>query len=76
MKLVLHPDKTIIRTWTQGIDFLGYVLLPHATVLRPGTARRALARVTERNVDSYLGLCVHADAYGIRSILRHKTWRR
>ena len=59
----LHPNKVHVRTWSQGIDFLGYILLPHAMVLRPSTARRTIARVTATNMSSYLGLCAHADAH-------------
>ncbi len=63
LKVELHPNKVHVRTWTQGIDFLGYVLMPHATVLRPKTKTRALARVTKENKASYFGLCGHADEY-------------
>jgi hypothetical protein len=63
LKLQLHPDKVLVRTWKQGIDFLGYVLLPHATILRPKTADRMLRQVTQENVSSYLGLCAHANAH-------------
>lgn len=72
LKLELHPQKIHVRTWTQGIDFLGYVLLTHATVLRPTTARRMIERVNEDNENSYLGLCSHADAYELRRLIKNK----
>lgn len=73
LKIKLHPGKTRIRTWEQGIDFLGYVLLPHATVLRPKTADRMLENVTVENAASYLGLCSHADAYELECTVRNKS---
>lgn len=73
LDLSLHPNKVSVRTWEQGVDFLGYVLLPHATILRPKTKRRAIWRVTERNATSYLGLCSHANAYEIQRLIRNKV---
>ena len=61
--LELHPKKVSIRTWKQGVDFLGYVTLPHCTVLRTKTKQRMIKRVNERNVSSYLGVCAHASAH-------------
>lgn len=61
--LELHPNKIHIRTWKQGVDFLGYVLLPCAVVLRPKTVRRMIQNITKENSASYFGLCSHADAY-------------
>lgn len=72
LKVELHPNKIYVRTWNQGIDFLGYVLLPHATILRPETARRAIRLAAAENKSSYLGLCLHADAYELVSLLRNK----
>jgi retron-type reverse transcriptase len=40
LKLKLHPGKIILRKLCQGIDFLGYVVLPHHKVLRTKTKRR------------------------------------
>ena len=73
LKVQLHPNKVHVRTWTQGVDFLGYILLPDAIVLRPMTTRRAIRRATVENVSSYLGLCVHADAYELGRDIRNRT---
>lgn len=73
LKVQLHPNKVHVRTWTQGVDFLGHVLLPRATILRPTTARRVIERATRENATSYLGLCVHADAYEVRRTIMNKT---
>ena len=42
LKLKLHPKKVEIRKASQGIDFLGYVVLPHYRVLRTSTKKRIL----------------------------------
>lgn len=73
LRMNLHPNKVHIRTWNQGVDFLGYVSLPHATILRPDTARRALRRATSNNLSSHLGLCQHANAFHIQRSLRNKV---
>ncbi|MCG3769901.1 MAG: Group II intron-encoded protein LtrA [Nitrosomonadaceae bacterium] len=73
LKVQLHPDKVHVCTWTQGVDFLGYVLLPHVTVMRPDTAQRAIRCATTNNASSYLGLCSHADAYELWCAIRNKT---
>lgn len=72
LKAELHPNKIHVRTWNQGIDFLGYVLLPHATILRPETAKRTARLVTPENKSSYLGLCAHADAFELECIVKNK----
>ncbi len=73
LTLALHPRKVFVRSWSQGIDFLGYVLLPDATILRPKTARRSLRLVTEQNAISYFGLCSHADAHEFEQLIRNKV---
>lgn len=73
LKIALHPDKVCVRTWRQGIDFLGYVLMPHAMVLRPQTARRMIRNVDPCNLPSYLGLCKHASAYRLEQLVRNKV---
>ncbi|OGI25558.1 MAG: hypothetical protein A3J76_05765 [Candidatus Moranbacteria bacterium RBG_13_45_13] len=80
--LDLHPDKIIIRKFRQGIDFLGYVVLPHHTVLRTKTKRRTLSRIKgkkflsredliseekfNQSLQSYLGILTHCKGYNIR----------
>ncbi len=71
--LSLHPKKLFVRTWTQGIDFLGYVLMPHATVIRPKTALRMLRRANPDNIVSYHGVCSHADAFELEQIVLTKS---
>ena len=73
LNMQLHPNKIRIRTWRQGVDFLGYVLLPNAIILRPQTAKRAVRCITPENASSYLGLCTHTNAYELSCLLRNKV---
>ncbi len=72
LALDLHPDKISICSWSQGVDYLGYVLLPHCAVLRTSTARRAVNMVNQENLSSYVGLCRHASAFRLGQLLRNK----
>lgn len=72
--LTVHPNKTELRSWNQGIDFLGYVLKPNATVPRHKTKKRAINRTTPENISSYLGLCGHADEYELSNLLKTIAW--
>lgn len=81
LKLNLHPDKIIIRKYRRGIDFLGYVVLPHYRVLRTKTKRRMLRKIKARffelqngtipqktfnqSFQSYLGILKHCEGYEI-----------
>lgn len=73
LSLQLHPKKVFIRAWAQGIDFLGYVVFPHATVVRINTSERMLRRANEDNINSYLGVCSHADAFELEQIVLTKS---
>lgn len=82
LKLSLHPNKVSIRKISQGVDFLGYVVLPHTTVLRTRTKNRMFRTIKEKrksvqqgtlteksfnhSLQSYLGLLSHANAYKLR----------
>lgn len=73
LNLLLHENKIIIGKLQQGIDFLGYVILPHYRVLRTRTKRRMLRRVTQENLASYLGLLKHCSAYKLSQDLARKV---
>ena len=45
LKLELHPGKVFIRKLKRGIDFVGYVILPNATILRTKTKKRILKKL-------------------------------
>ena len=82
LKLTLHPNKIIIRKYKQGIDFLGYIVLPHHRVLRTKTKRRILRKMTNKcrllqeeliteeffgqSLQSYLGILKHCEGHGTK----------
>jgi retron-type reverse transcriptase len=43
--LDLHPHKVELRKVKQGVDFLGYVILPHTQVVRTKTKQRLLRKL-------------------------------
>jgi len=69
LKLGLHPNKVIIRKLKQGIDFLGYVILPHYRTLRTKTKKRMYKRINSQNLSSYLGLLKHCNSFKLRENL-------
>lgn len=66
LSLALHPSKVIIRKFSKGVDFLGYVERPYHRLLRTRTKQRLLRLVTKKNKSSYLGLLKHCRGYTIR----------
>ncbi|MEK7092800.1 MAG: reverse transcriptase/maturase family protein, partial [Patescibacteria group bacterium] len=86
LKLELHPNKTIIRRYTQGIDFLGYIVLPHYILPRTKTKRRIFQKMREKKLEmkigvvskesfhqslqSYLGFLKHASAHRLTKELK------
>ncbi len=49
LKLYLHENKKIIRKYIQGVDFLGYVVLPHIILPRTKTKRRIFKKLILAN---------------------------
>lgn len=74
-RLTLHPRKVIVRKLSHGVDFLGYVVLPHYTVLRTRTKRRMIRRLNLRNVHSYLGLLRHCAGQELRRRLVKRVFQ-
>lgn len=74
LKLYLHQDKIILRKYNQGIDFLGYIVLPHYVLPRTKTIKRMFRKLEEKRpldhfnqtLESYLGYLSHAYAYKLR----------
>ncbi|MBI4427270.1 MAG: RNA-directed DNA polymerase [Candidatus Magasanikbacteria bacterium] len=89
LSLVIHPNKVSIKKYTQGIDFLGYVVLPYHIVLRTKTRRRMFRKLTEKkrlwqmgeitderfnqSLQSYLGMLKHCRGFGLAEKLRNET---
>lgn len=82
LKLKLHPNKICIRKIKQGIDFVGYVILPNSVILRTKTKKRILRKIKllnknvkegkikkekfEEILSSYLGILKHCKGNKIK----------
>lgn len=79
LALELHPKKIELRKLRQGIDFLGYVVLPHYRVLRTSTKKRMWNKLLPwdgnsfDSVESYLGMCKHCNGHKISKEMREVT---
>ncbi len=78
LHLSLHPNKISLRKISQGVDYLGYVTLPHYRVFRTKTKNRILDRaargqITDVAWPSYLGLLSHCQGGKVfRSLLESR----
>jgi RNA-directed DNA polymerase len=76
LKLALHPRKVEIRKLSQGIDFLGYVALPHYSVLRTKTKKRMFKKLSlldgreDARLQSYLGMLKHCSGHKLSKHVR------
>jgi len=66
LKLTLHPDKIILKTFVSGVDFLGWINFSNHRVLRTATKRRMMKNIEKNNkvqvIQSYRGLLKHGNA--------------
>lgn len=77
LKLELHPNKISLRKFAQGIDFVGYMALPHYNLPRRKTVQRMfrnLERVSDleklpKVLESYLGYLGHANSWTLKQAL-------
>jgi len=78
LKLYLHPNKVIVRTFGSGIDFLGWVHFQKHRVLRTSTKKRMNNRIKNHTkletLHSYLGLLRHGDSYKLEQDLINSYW--
>lgn len=90
LALELHPKKIAIRKFHRGVDFLGYILLPHYRLLRVKTKRRIFRKLKKRvdeykkgviskqtleqSFQSYLGVLSHANSYKLEQKLKNQFW--
>lgn len=82
LELKLHPHKVEIRKFSQGIDYLGYIILPHHKTLRTKTKKRMFKKIKvkkeelnsnlitqekfDASLNSYLGILKHCDGYKVK----------
>jgi len=71
LALRLHPNKTEINRIERGINFLGYIVRPHARYVRRSTLHNAHSKIKSAKAstdvravaNSYFGLMGHAKAW-------------
>ena len=70
LRLILHPQKVFIKTFSSGVDFLGWVNFPRHKVIRTSTKKRLIKRIRinpkPETVASYLGLLKHGNTYKLQ----------
>lgn len=82
LQLALHPRKVEIRKLSQGIDFLGYVILPHHKLLRTKSKKRMYRKIKtkcmqykeleidqislDQSIQSYYGMLTHCSSKGLK----------
>lgn len=73
--LHLHPNKVFIKTFSSGVDFLGWISFSDHRILRTSTKRRMLKKLKITNnsqvINSYLGLMKHGNANTLRARIIH-----
>ena len=88
LRIQIHPKKVTITKFARGIDYLGYVLFPHFTLVRKRTQKRALRKINEKillykkeeiskdkvhtTLMSYLGVLSHADTFRFSEKLKNE----
>jgi len=74
LKLTLHPTKVLVKTFSSGIDFLGWVHFFNHRVLRTVTKKRMFTKIKEQPIptiiNSYLGLLKHGHAFKLQERIR------
>lgn len=73
LRLDIHPKKLVFKTYTCGIDYLGYVCFPHHKVLRTKTRQRMFNRVNKKNFSSYNGILHHCCSKKLQAELSKKA---
>lgn len=90
LRLELHPKKIILRKYSQGIEFLGYAILPYHIIPKTRTRQRVFRKVklkvaafrkglaseisTQATLQSYLGVFSHANAHRLSEELKNQFW--
>ena len=90
LRLELHPRKVFLRKLNWGIDFLGYIALPHYQLIRTKTKRRLFRKIRERaravrngsvaeesfkqTLASYFGVLQHSNSHEMGRDLKNQVW--
>lgn len=69
--LKLKSNYSINKT-SEGVDFLGYVIYPHKTLIRKTIKKRAHDTYSTKNYHSYDGWLLHCNGHNLQRKLRSK----
>jgi RNA-directed DNA polymerase len=74
--LQVHPHKVEIRKIASGVDFLGYVVLPHYKRLRTKTRNRIVGKLKkdalgEQSLISYMGVVTYARERKVQIVIQN-----
>lgn len=69
LHLQVHPGKIVLKRYSSGIDYLGYVCFPHHRILRTKTKRRMFKKINSKNLTSYSGILQHCRSYRLKARL-------
>uniref|UniRef100_A0A7C4M5G6 Reverse transcriptase domain-containing protein n=1 Tax=candidate division CPR3 bacterium TaxID=2268181 RepID=A0A7C4M5G6_UNCC3 len=89
LKLELHAGKASIKKYRRGVDFLGYILFSHHSLIRTKTKQRMLKNIRDKiqcfnngriekeslnqTIQSYLGILPHCDSHKLKQDLLNKV---
>lgn len=80
LNLELHSKKIILRKLEWGIDFLGYIVLPHYILPRTKTKKRIFKKLKikinspnfNQSLQSYLGYLSHSNSHKLTQKLKNQ----
>jgi hypothetical protein len=79
LHLQLHPRKITLKKISQGLDFLGYIILPYRIYIRTTTKKRMIRKIKEKQkeetLQSYLGVLSHAKTYRLKQFVKRLILR-
>jgi len=67
LSLDIPLAKTSIRKLSWGVDFLGFTILPQATILRDKTKHKIYANISIKNAHSYLAILKHCNSHNLKT---------
>jgi hypothetical protein len=67
LSLDIPLAKTSIRKVSWGIDFLGFTILPQATLLRNKTKHKIYQNISRKNAHSYLAILKHCNSHNLKA---------
>ncbi|MCC7004877.1 group II intron reverse transcriptase domain-containing protein [Candidatus Nomurabacteria bacterium] len=70
LHLKLHENKVFIKTYSSGVDFLGWVHFSHYRSIRTSTKRKIIKTISHyprrETINSYRGLLGHGNTYKLK----------